>query len=146
MIVRQTHTHIKVKCANRQNSVDELEPVLYLMQVYDANTHLFLGTATSDIPQITFSSLPKNHDGLELFIRTMSAKSLTSDAAIVFAPPSAKVEPHIGGKTLKFCFGGGFKGKVREAIHKFINKTAVINFAFILNLFLMFCIVHVSNI
>lgn len=72
----------------------------YLLQVYDANTRLLLGTATSHTPDaITITSLPKDHESLLLFVRTMTSKSITSDAAILYAPPADEASGlKLGGK------------------------------------------------
>lgn len=60
---------------------------VYLMQVYEANSRILIGTTTSQNPEdITFSDLPTNHHDLLLFVRTIGQSSLTSDAFIMYAP------------------------------------------------------------
>lgn len=67
------------------------------MQVYDASSRLLIGTATSQNPEeITIGNLPQEHEDLLLFIRTMDARSITSDANIIYAPAVAKIRT--GGK------------------------------------------------
>ncbi|CAH0550162.1 unnamed protein product, partial [Brassicogethes aeneus] len=59
----------------------------YLMQVYEANSRVLIGTATSQTPEdITISNLPSGYGDLLLFVRTMDSKSITSDANIIYAP------------------------------------------------------------
>lgn len=99
-MARQTQNTIQVKCSPPQNTEDN-PPILYMMQVYDAETRIFLGTATSETPQMTFESVPKNHDGLELFIRTTNAYSFTSDATVLFVPPKPEFRIKTGGKNEK---------------------------------------------
>lgn len=72
---------------------DDSSSRTYLLQVYDANTRLLLGTATSQTPDsITITSLPRDHDGLLIFVRTMTEKSITSEAAILYAPSVAELD------------------------------------------------------
>ncbi|XP_022914060.2 nephrin-like isoform X1 [Onthophagus taurus] len=82
-----TKKFLQVRC---QVSKDQKQPgSTYLLQVYDANTRLLLATATSQVADsITVSSLPKDHDSLLLFVRTVTPKSTTSNAAILYAPPA----------------------------------------------------------
>lgn len=51
-----------------------------------------MGTATSNDPNdITITTLPRDHESLLLFIRSMTPKSLMSDAAILYAPSVAEL-------------------------------------------------------
>lgn len=69
---------------------------------------------------MTFESVPKNHDGLELFIRTINAYSFTSDATVLFVPPKPEFRIKTGGKNGKSdsFFGGGQALNADRAIHK----------------------------
>lgn len=114
-IINQNRYYLQINCHVRNNQINENNT--YLLQVYDANTRLLLGTATSRTPEsITITSLPRDHDGLLLFVRTMSKKSITSDAAILYAPSVADLNnlETSGKNNFHFiqCFGGGNDGKL----------------------------------
>lgn len=109
-VIHQTETYISVRCQEPQFSDDPLST--YFLQVYDATTRMLLGTATSETPELTFYSTPKYHGGLQLFVRCMNSKSMTSDAAVILTPP-ADLRIRKGGKSKKegacggcFCGGG----------------------------------------
>ncbi|XP_049821876.1 titin isoform X1 [Aethina tumida] len=84
-ITHQTRYFIKVYCKVAPNKRDA--SATFLLQVYEANTRVLLGTATSQSPEdITIGNLPNGYGDLLLFIRTMDSKSMTSDANIIYAP------------------------------------------------------------
>lgn len=100
-IVLQTKYYLQVKCQVLEHL--KQSSTTYLLQVYDANTRILLGTATSqNAEEITINNLPSEHEDLLLFIRTMDAKSTTSDANIIYAP-HIKVQISTGGK-IRFWF------------------------------------------
>lgn len=83
-ITNHNRYYLQINCQIKQGYFDET--YTYLLQVYDANTRLLLGTATSQTPErITITSLPRDHAGLLLFVRTITNKSITSEAAILYA-------------------------------------------------------------
>ncbi|XP_050301168.1 nephrin isoform X2 [Anthonomus grandis grandis] len=58
----------------------------YLLQIYDANTRMLLGTATSEDPEdINYSGLSSEHKDLLLFVRSIDLHSVASDATIIYA-------------------------------------------------------------
>lgn len=85
-IIHQRETYISVRC--QEPSYNDDPPSTYFLQVYDATTRMLLGTATSDTPELTFYSVPKQHSGLQLFVRCMNSKSITSDASVIITPPT----------------------------------------------------------
>ncbi|XP_065167527.1 uncharacterized protein [Atheta coriaria] len=86
-LYEQTQYYLQIKCQASQ--IPKNSGWTYLLHVYDANSRVLLGTATSGTPEtITISSLPKEHDGLLLFIRTMASKTSVSEATILYAPAS----------------------------------------------------------
>ncbi|XP_017775173.1 PREDICTED: uncharacterized protein LOC108561652, partial [Nicrophorus vespilloides] len=88
-VSQQTLYYLQIKCRAPERHEGE-EFSTFLLQVYDANTRLLLGTATSHTPEaITITTLPRDHDTLLLFVRTMTAKSVISDASIIYAPSAA---------------------------------------------------------
>ncbi|GJQ65919.1 hypothetical protein Trydic_g4019 [Trypoxylus dichotomus] len=91
-INQHTRHFLQVKCRTRamhERRDDNDDSVTYLLQVYDANSRLLLGTATSHTSEaITITTLAKDHGSLLLFVRTMR-KSITSDATILYAPPAS---------------------------------------------------------
>ncbi|KAJ8948897.1 hypothetical protein NQ314_008335 [Rhamnusium bicolor] len=94
-IMHQTRHYIGIKCYVPDQLRDKSN--IYLMQVYDASTRLLIGTATSQNPEdISIGNLPQEYEDLLLFIRTMDARSITSDANIIYAPTVAKIRT--GGK------------------------------------------------
>lgn len=94
-ILAHTKYYLQVRCQVADKLI--MPSTTYLLQVYDANTRILLGTATSQNPEeITISELPCEHEDLLLFIRTMDAKSTTSDANIIYAPFVKQINP--GGK------------------------------------------------
>ncbi|XP_066142952.1 uncharacterized protein side-VIII isoform X1 [Euwallacea fornicatus] len=85
-IINQQSYLIRLRCQvnfeQRFNSDN-----VYLLQIYDANTRILVGTATSQNPEdISFSDLPPGHNDLLLFVRTIGENSLTSEASIIYAP------------------------------------------------------------
>lgn len=69
----------------------------YFLHVYDANTRMLVGTTTSRTPELIFNSLPRNHNGLQLFVRTINSQSIASDAAVLFVT-AADFSVRSGGK------------------------------------------------
>lgn len=94
-VTHQTESYISIRCQEPQSNDDP--PSTYFLQVYDASTRMLLGTATSDTPELIFYSAPKHHSGLQLFVRCMNSKSMTSDAAVLLTPP-ADLRIRKGGK------------------------------------------------
>ncbi|KRT78415.1 hypothetical protein AMK59_7471, partial [Oryctes borbonicus] len=95
-ISQHTRHFLQVKCRTpamqeqrHRGDNNNSEAVTYLLQVYDANTRLLLGAATSHTPEaITITTLANDHGSLLLFVRAMF-KSVTSDATILYAPPAS---------------------------------------------------------
>lgn len=99
-LYEQTQYYLQIKCQASQ--IPKNSGWTYLLHVYDANSRVLLGTATSGTPEtITISSLPKEHDGLLLFIRTMASKTSVSEATILYAPAS-NARGTFGGKRNEF--------------------------------------------
>ncbi|KAG5870292.1 hypothetical protein JTB14_002060, partial [Gonioctena quinquepunctata] len=89
-IVQQTRYYLAVKCQIADHHRKQSNT--YLMQVYDADTRLLLGTTTSQNPEdITIGNLPEDCEDLLLFIRTMDFRSVTSDANIIYVPAVANI-------------------------------------------------------
>ncbi|KAI4469235.1 sidestep protein [Holotrichia oblita] len=106
-INQHTRHFLQVRCQARlvlvghDNIDDDDDSVTYLLQVYDANTRLLLGTATSHTPDaITITTLAKDHGSLLLFVRTMG-KTATSDAAILYAPPASDIGAFVADAIIK---------------------------------------------
>ncbi|KAL3288902.1 hypothetical protein HHI36_003347, partial [Cryptolaemus montrouzieri] len=88
-VTMHTRYSIKVRC--QEDTRNKKDYFTYLLQVYDAHTRHIIGTITSqNRDDISYYSLPKDHDDLLLFVRTMDAKSITSDAFIVYASSAVK--------------------------------------------------------
>ncbi|KAK9874036.1 hypothetical protein WA026_002389, partial [Henosepilachna vigintioctopunctata] len=89
-VTMHTRYSISLRC-QEQDTGAKKDYFTYLMQVYDAYTRHIIGTTTSqNSNEISYNSLPKDHDDLLLFVRTMDAKSITSDAFIVYASAGVK--------------------------------------------------------
>ncbi|ENN74700.1 hypothetical protein YQE_08817, partial [Dendroctonus ponderosae] len=85
-IVRQLSYLIRLRCQVAKRALFHSGNT-YLMQVYEANSRILIGTATSQNPEdITFSDLPIDPHDLLIFVRTIGQSSLTSDAFIMYAP------------------------------------------------------------
>lgn len=115
-VTQQTETYITVHCLEPQFNDDP--PSTYFLQVYDATTRMLLGSATSETPELTFYTTPKRHNGLQLFVRSMNSKSMTSDAAVILTPP-ADLRIRKGGKGKK---GDGCLLRWWELITSFLWK------------------------
>lgn len=91
-LINQNRYYLQIFCEPPSFQHSNDDNLTYLLQVYDANTRLLLGTTTSNTPSsITITSLPRDHDSLLLFVRSMTGKSIMSDAAILYAPSVAEL-------------------------------------------------------
>lgn len=82
-VTQQLARVVRLSCKTEQT----IEGAMYLMQVYDANTRILIGTTTSEDPNdLSFTELPLGHNDLMLFVRTIGANSLASDASIIYVP------------------------------------------------------------
>lgn len=101
-VTLHTRYTVRVRCQEQNARKDYFT---YVLQVYDAYTRHIIGTSTSmDPDDISYNSLSKDHDDLLLFVRTMDARSITSDAFIVYA--SSAVKTGLSGKS--WVFGDGW--------------------------------------
>ncbi|XP_045478021.1 uncharacterized protein LOC123683162 isoform X1 [Harmonia axyridis] len=89
-VTMHTRYSVRIRCQEQSGS-SRKDYFTYVLQVYDAYTRHIIGTTTSQDPDdISYSALPKDHDDLLLFVRTMDARSITSDAFIVYASSAVK--------------------------------------------------------
>lgn len=100
-ITHQTLLNLQVKCQIQKEAQNKFN--IYLIQAYDATSRLLLATSTSQDPEkISVSNLPAEQKDMLLFIRTMDARSVTSDANIVYVPSTGRVKS--SGKILMAVF------------------------------------------